>query len=251
MMWRLRGDGAKPKANSFKVAEDAMFGYQHDVRRTAEGNISLFDNGFQGPLVVNPTSSGLVLKLSGKGKNRKASVVRRDSYPGQSLDFPGPNPAQPHSPTGMQTFATGGNFQLENGNFLVGWGTERNITEFDVNGNIVFDAAWPRGGFFSYRAMKADWNGKPKDRPSIASEADGAGAKVWASWNGATKIADWKVLTGDTADNLQEVGSSPWKGLETTIEVPSVKSKVRVVAYDANGNKLDESGLIALGEQSR
>ena len=251
MMWRLRGDGAKPKANSFKVADDAMFGYQHDVRRTSEGYISLFDNGFQGPLVVNPTSSGLVLKLSGKGNNRTASLVKRFSYPGQSLDFPGPNPDNPHSAQGMQTFATGGTLELENGNFLVGWGTERNITEFDPNGNVVFDAAWPRGGFFSYRASKGVWNGKPKDRPSIASEGAGAGAKVWASWNGATKIAEWKVLTGDSADSLQEVGSSPWKGLETRIDVPSVESKVRVVAYDRNGNKLDESGLIALGEQSR
>ncbi len=107
VQWRLRGDGIKPKTGSFNVASDATFGYQHDVRRTKDGHISLFDNGFQlsaGPgsppifPAVNLTSSGLVLKLSGKGNKRKASLVKRFSYPVRTLR-PSRPVARSRSPT--------------------------------------------------------------------------------------------------------------------------------------------------------
>ena len=125
--WRLRGDGIKPGTNSFTVDEDARFGFAHDVRRTKDGHISLFDNGFQPsagfgspPLfpAVNPTSSGLVLKLSGRGDNRKASLVKRFSYPDP----------------GIASLATGGAQPLSNGGMFVGWGTWPQITEFDSDG---------------------------------------------------------------------------------------------------------------------
>ena len=72
-----------------------------------------------------------------------------------------------------------------------------------------------------------------------------------ASWNGATKVRSWKVFTGDTAGSLSQVGSSPWKNLETEISIPTVGSNVQVVAYDKDGKKLGESGLIPLGERAR
>ena len=136
------------------------------------------------------------------------------------------------------------------------------MTEFSPDGEVVWDATIPdqcpcdpdTGNgqqTNSYRSFAAPWDGKPTDRPSIASEADGAGAKVYASWNGSTKVQSWKVLTGATADSLTEVGSSNWKDLETMISVPTVDSKVRVVAYDGKGEKIGESGLIAVGEQAR
>jgi hypothetical protein len=241
IMWRLRGDGAKPKTNDFKIAPGAEWGYQHDMERQPNGDISLFDNGSDRPNtnvpVINDESSILILRLSGKGNNRTASPVNRYA----------------HEPDPIVAQTQGSARQLENGNWFAGWGQVLAMTEFAPDGEIVWDATFPSTGqnTNSYRSFKAPWNGKPKDRPSIASEADGDGAKVYASWNGSTKVQSWKVLTGATSDSLAEVGSSNWKDLETMISIPTVDSKVRVVAYDANDNELGQSGLITLGEQSR
>ena len=243
VQWRLRGDGIKPTTSSFNVAADARFGYQHDVRRTEDGHISLFDNGFQlsaGPgsppifPAVNLTSSGLVLKLSGKGDKRKASLVKRFTHPA--------NPA---------AFATGGAQPLSNGGMFVGWGTVPRITEYDGDGNIVFDATLPPGGFFNYRSSKTPWAGNPTDRPAIASEADGPGAKVYASWNGATKIRTWRVYSGPDAGSLTEVASSDWQGLETEIAAGAVDAVVQVRAFDSNGKELGRSAVTSIGEQAR
>ncbi len=235
VQWRLRGDGDKPKTSDFVVDADARFGFQHDIRRLANGNVSVFDNGFQGPMVVNPTSSGLVLKLSGKGNKRKAKVAQRFSYPDP----------------GLGAFATGGAQPLSNDGMFVAWGTVPQITEYNAAGDIVFDATLPPGGFFNYRGSKTNWAGYPQDRPAIASEPDGPGATVYASWNGATKIRTWKVYTGADAGSLTEVGSSNWKGLETEIAIPSVGAVVRVVALDSSGKELGKSGVAPLGDQLR
>ena len=243
VQWRLRGDGIKPKTSSFKVAEDARFGFAHDVRRTKDGYISLFDNGFQpsaGPgspplfPLVNATSSALVLKLSGKGNSRNASLVKRFTHPA--------NPA---------AFATGGAQPLSNDGMFVSWGTVPRVTEYNGDGDIVFDATLPPGGFFNYRSSKTPWAGNPTDRPAIASEADGPGAKVYASWNGATKIRTWRVYSGPDSGNLTEVGSSNWKGLETEIAVGAVGAVVQVRAFDSNGTELGRSAVTSIGEQSR
>lgn len=237
--WRLRGDGMKPKTNSFKIAPGAEWGYQHDMERLPNGNISLFDNGSDRPNtglpVVNDESSILVLKLSGKGKNRTASMVKRYT----------------HEPDPVVAPSQGSARLLDNGNWFAGWGQVSHMTEFAPDGKVVWDATFFDSPVNSYRSFKAPWVGKPKDRPAIASEADGNGAKVYASWNGSTKVQSWKVLTGDSADNLTEVGSSNWKGLETMISIPTVDSKVQAVAYDGLGEKIGQSGLIDLGEQSR
>ncbi|MFA9400786.1 MAG: arylsulfotransferase family protein [Acidobacteriota bacterium] len=250
VMWRLRGDGVKPKTSDFKIAPGAEWGYQHDMERLPNGDISLFDNGQDRPTtnvpVINEESSVLVLRLSGKGNNRKASLVKRYTHkPDHDAGSHGPGP--------LLAETQGSARLLENGNWFAGWGQVLQMTEFAPGGEIVWDATFPSTGqnTNSYRSFAAPWNGKPTDRPSIASEADGDGAKVYVSWNGSTKVQSWKVLTGATADSLTEVGSSNWKDLETMISVPTVDSKVRVVAYDGKGEKIGESGLIAVGQQAR
>jgi hypothetical protein len=234
--WRLRGDGIKPKTNSFKMGPGTSFGYQHDAIRLPNGDISLCDNGVgngYGP-PVNEKSSGLILKLSNTDTGREAKLVKRFNHP-----------------DGVSSISQCGMHPQPNGNFVVGWGSVKRFTEFTPDGEVAFDATFNTAGRPSYRAYKSQWVGRPNDRPSISSEADGPGATVWASWNGSTSVASWKVFTGETAGSLTEVGSSPWQDLETEIPVPSVQSKVQVVAYDKDGKKLAESGLTPLGQQSR
>ncbi len=142
---------------------------------------------------------------------------------------------------------------LENGNWFAGWGQVLQMTEFAPDGEIVWDATFPSTGqnTNSYRSFKAPWAGKPKDRPAIASEADGGGAKVYASWNGSTEVQSWKVYTGADAGSLSEVASSNWKGLETEIPVPAAGAVYQVAALDAEGNEIKRSGVAPLGDQLR
>jgi len=234
VQWKLRGDGVKPRTNSFKMGNGTTFAFQHDAVRLPNGDISLFDNGVQpGVRVVNPCSAGLVLRLSNKGKQRRADLVSRVEHPDC-----------------LVANSQGSSQLLDNGNTFVGWGSLKQMTEFNPTGEVVFDATTPASTISSYRAYKFNWKGFPKDRPAIASEADGEGATVWASWNGAT-VGEWKVLTGSNDDDLNEVGSSVWKNLETSISIPTVGAKVRVVAYDPEGKQIGQSGLIDVGKQSR
>lgn len=236
--WRLRGDGVKPKTNNFKIGPGAQFGYPHDVRRLSDGTILMFDNSLDRPQnnlpAINPDSSALRLRLSGKGKNRTATLVSRYRHP-----------------EGLKASNQGSARLQENGNMVVGWGGIPRLTEFTPEGEIAFDALITDAEIGSYRAIKAQWIGNPKDRPAIASEADGAGANVYASWNGATKVKTWKVYTGTGPDNLTEVATAPWSGLETMIPIPTVDTNVQVVAFDADGKQLKQSGLVPLGQQSR
>ena len=233
--WRLRGDGAAGSTNNFKMGPGTAFAYQHDIERLPNGNISLFDNGSgRGVPSVNEESSALVLKLSGKGKSRRANLVARYR----------------HTPDPIVADSQGNAELLDNGNLFVGWGSKPQMTEFNPDGSVAFDATFKTSAVSSYRAFKAPWKGFPKDRPSIASEPDGTGATVWASWNGAT-VTSWKVFTGSDTKSLKQVGSSPWTNLETTIPVASVGAKVQVAAYDSKGKQLGKSGLIELGKQSR
>lgn len=245
--WRLRGDGLKPSTNDFDVPEDARFGYQHDIQRLQNGDISVFDNGshpgpprFNALPVVRDQSSALVLRLSGKGQDRRASLVKRYDHPDKIV-----------------ALTQGSARILANGNEFVGWGQVPRMTEFAPNGNVTWDATFGNGGFplaqHSYRAFKAPWKGFPQASPAIASEAElgGDGATVYASWNGATNISRWSVYTGSAGDTLVKAASSEWDGLETVIPVPSVGDKIRVVAYAADGKKLGQSRLIKVGERSR
>ena len=58
------------------------------------------------------------------------------------------------------------------------------------------------------------------------------------------------MLTGDSAETLREVATADWADLETRIVVADVDQKVRVVAYDRNGQKLMESALVDVGVRS-
>ena len=133
--------------------------------------------------VVNDESSILILKLSGKGKNRKASLVKRYNYE--------PDPE-------VAALTQGSARPLENGNWFAGWGQVspddrvRPGRRDRLGCDLPVDSVRPN----SYRSFKAPWTGNPQDRPAIASEADGGGAKVYASWNGSTDGPGWKVYTG-------------------------------------------------------
>jgi hypothetical protein len=51
---------------------------------------------------------------------------------------------------------------------------------------------------FAYRVNKGDWKGNPSWPPSVAADAPNnstLNATVYVSWNGATEVASWAIVS--------------------------------------------------------
>jgi hypothetical protein len=238
--WTLAGSSLPGNAKgSFVMGPGTEFGYQHDAQRLPNGDISLFDNalGRFEPEVRNQ-SSALVLRLGVENGKRTATLVKRYEHPDAVV-------AQ----------SQGNALPLSNGGFFVGWGQVNRMTEFNAEGDVVFDATHTGdqsesfGVISSYRAFKGAWNGVPSGKPAIASQAAGAGATVWASWNGSQAVRQWRVLTGPDANGLAPATTVPWTGLETEIDVPAAGATLQVQALNGAGEVIGESAAVPVGTQ--
>jgi hypothetical protein len=211
VIWRLGG-----KKSDFKMGESIRFAFQHDARRQDDGTITIFDNGN-----VNEVSQSRGLALELDEDTMTATLVREYTHPDEVLS------------------ATQGNVQvLPNGNVFVGWGSEPVLSEFNLKGDLLFSANYPTEGE-SYRAFRFRWSGQPQDDPAIVVEfQEDDRVIVYASWNGATEVAEWEVLAGPGADQLEPVGSAPRKGFETAVTVTTSESWIGVRARDSAGEAL-------------
>jgi hypothetical protein len=95
----------------------------------------------------------------------------------------------------------------------------------------------------SYRAYRFQWTGTPRTSPDIAASAAGANTAVYASWNGATQVASWRVLAGGAPNQLRPVATVAKRGFETHIEVPAA-GDVAVQALGAHGRTLGTSKIV-------
>jgi Arylsulfotransferase (ASST) len=212
VMWRLGG-----KQSDFEMYSGARRAYQHDARRQPDGTITIFDNGI---LEVDEHSRGLVLELDEDAM--VAKLVREYVHPDERVA------------------ATQGNMQvLPNGNVFIGWGSEPVFSEFGSGGELRCHAKFRHPSNESYRAYRFPWSGHPDDDPAVVAES-GLDDEVtlYASWNGATGVATWEVLTGPSADRLKPVGSVPRHGFETAITVHPAEPYVTVRAKDRSGRVL-------------
>jgi hypothetical protein len=218
VMWRLGG-----KKSTFALGANVAFADQHDAEWLAGGQISLFDD--EGAPTVKAPSRGEIVKLDSKHKS--ATLVS------QLVRAPGP------LITGSQ-----GNVQaLAGGGWMVGWGGLPNFTEFNAQGQVIYDAQLPRGEF-SYRVYREPWAGQPTTPPAISARRAGGATSVYASWNGATTVASWQLLTGTSAGQLTAVSTTPRTGFETTIPAPT-SAFVQVRALSPSGRVLATSKAVA------
>jgi subtilisin family serine protease len=88
---------------------------------------------------------------------------------------------------------------------------------------------------------RQDWEGHPRTKPSVAARTVGGATTVYASWNGATEVAAWRVLAGPSAAQLAPSAQAPRMGFETAVAVPGVPPVVAVQALDAKGRVLATS----------
>jgi hypothetical protein len=129
---------------------------------------------------------------------------------------------------------------LPDGHLFVGWGSVPRFTEFDRDGRVVYDATFSAGDD-SYRAYRFTWTGTPTSRPALAAVAGGTTTTLYASWNGATQVARWRILEGPEVTHLTAVATRPRTGFETTMKVTSHAQLFAVQALDATGRILSTS----------
>lgn len=131
IIWRMGGEN-----NMFNFNSDtSIFSGQHDCRKLADGNYSLFDNNwFSG---VDGSRASI---YSLDEVNNMATLINQyKSYPEV-----------------INGSIMGNSQLLDNGHWIVGWGSgDPNITEFKADGSKALEI---RYNAVSYRAFKFDWN---------------------------------------------------------------------------------------------
>jgi hypothetical protein len=198
--WQLGG-----KHSTFQVGKAASFEWQHDVRLHAGGVVTMFnDNCCQisgAGFYIAPAgpSAGLELRLHINA--RTVSVLAKYQHPNKV------------------SAAYMGNLQLlPDGNVFLGWGEQPYLSEYSKSGKLLLDGVFP-GPDLSYRATLRQWVGLPSYPPRGAARSTPGGTAVYASWNGATQVAAWRVLAGRTGSHLAPVAAAPKAGFETKLDV--------------------------------
>jgi hypothetical protein len=221
IVWRLGG-----KHSTFAIGRGADFRWQHDARPHGRDKVSLFDNhaltGERGGV-----SRGLVIRLD-RGA-RRASLVRSFTHPDRIK-----SPSK-------------GNLQLlTGGHALAGWGGKNpRFSEFAADGTLLFDETFVSPKSSSYRAYRFAWSGHPTDRPAAAATTAGATTTVYASWNGATEVARWRVLSGAAPGSLRAGPTAARIGFETAIPLRGAAKLVQVEALDRSGKVIGRSRVVA------
>lgn len=194
--WRLGG-----RRSDFRLAEDAVFLKQHDARRSADGTLTLFDNGGTCGDVTREHSRGIALRLD--EERGTAELVREHVHPDRVF-----------------AESQGSYQELADGDVLLGWGSVPRWTEMTPDGTVLLDAAIPDSLVVTtYRAYRAAWTAAPAEPPAAVLARAGDRPAVHVSWNGATEVAVWRVVTSAVGGG-EEVARAGRTGFETVLPVP-------------------------------
>jgi hypothetical protein len=217
--WTLGG-----KDSNYQMGSGTNFEWQHDARLHRRGILTVFDDGSYPTEESQSSAKELEINV----KTGLVSLVRQFThYPGIL--------------TGSQ-----GNAQLlDNGNMVIGWGAASAFSEYTPNGHNVLDGGF-RLGVNSYRTYRFNWTGRPRTPPSLVVAPGGNGTNhLYASWNGATQVASWKVLAGSSRSSLVPLTARPSDSFQTNITVKDDPRYFAVEALDSHGDLLGRSYIIA------
>jgi hypothetical protein len=220
IIWRLGG-----KLSDFALGPGLPFAWQHDAEAVDSTTIRIFDNESDGTPAM---SSSRIIWVTHDDTKMTASVSRSIEHP-----------------AGLLAPAEGNAQSLSNGDTFVNWGVLGRYSEFDPNGLLLYDASLD-DEYSSYRGYRFPWVGAPLTSPSVAAEFNGDGSTtVHAVWNGATEVATWSVLGGNSPASLSPLGNGPWSGLDTAIVVPGQIGYLQVIAFNSAGAAIGTSGVYA------
>ena len=221
IVWELGG-----RHSSFTIGPGANFEWQHDARMQPDGTITLFDDGAG---LYQSESQSRALRLRVNFQSRAATLVRAYTA----------NPP-------LLSWAEGNVQVLPDGNTFVGFGSTPYFAEFGPSGKQLFAVHFSKP-LQSYRAFRFPWLGEPATPPAIAIASTQQATTVYASWNGATQVASWYVLSGPSATSLTPFGQFYSTGFETTMSVPDTDAYFAVEALDPYGHVLGTSPAVARG----
>jgi hypothetical protein len=216
-IWTLGG-----KRSSFKMGPGTNFEWQHDPRLVGD-RLSLFDDGALPQ--EERQSSAKLLRLD--MTSMTAALVGRYR----------------HSPP-LLSGVEGSTQVLSNHDVFVGWGDQPVFSEYTAAGRQIFNGSLPLGSN-SYRAYRFPWIGRPATRPALAVVRKTSGRiRVFASWNGATQVAAWRVRGGTRLGSLRTLKSASRTGFETAITLTGRPPRYLVAqALNARGKVIGTSRL--------
>ncbi|KAJ7243328.1 ASST-domain-containing protein [Mycena rebaudengoi] len=246
IVWRLGG-----KMSNFTAkGDDTEFHWQHHVRwRTAETQISVFDDGAAElsaggvpvEFIDEPVATGKYLDVDQKAMT--VSLAKR--Y------FPSPS-----------TFS---NFSLAEGSveqygntILVGYGANPWVQAYDNDSeSILFsaiigpnDPALWTGALNNYRVFQTStlqFTGHPTAPPNVSITGD----DIYVSWNGATHVASYNLLTGSSVDAVTtKIASVLKSGFEMHLSAAGSSDFISVAALAANGTTLGTSTVYKVSDGS-
>lgn len=217
IVWRLGG-----RHSDFAIPPEATFAWQHDVRARPNGVVSMFDNQYKD--ASTGISRGLILAVDEKARTVTLKLaLSNGGHRGNAM----------------------GNVQfLDNGHYFVGWGADPAATEFAADGTALAEATGIGNG--CYRAYRQVWTGSPATPPDVAVvPGNGSTMQAYASWNGATEVANWQFLTGTDSESLSPAAVVKKRGFETNAAVAQA-AYLAVRALDAKGNLLATSAVVSV-----
>ncbi|HXS63977.1 MAG TPA: arylsulfotransferase family protein [Streptosporangiaceae bacterium] len=220
IIWRMNG-----KKSDFTMGPGSNFYWQHHLRPHPDGIFTVFDNGAAPP--KEKQSRALILAVD----EQKMHVTLRHHYS--------------HPDQVLLAQAMGSTQLMPDGNVVVGWGTNYYFSEFSQDGTLVAAATMTKHNP-SYRVFSHNFYGHPSDPPDVVARHRPGGATIYASWNGATELDSWTVMSGRSRSSVSAVATAKKHGFETAIEVPSAGPYFAVRAHDASGRQLAQSASVRI-----
>ncbi len=235
ILWSLGGKHSDFTDTSEGSASD--FKWQHHARWRGNNTMSLFDN--HGNNVFHERSEfsrGMTVSLD--FDEMSVTLLQTYVHPDRILSI---------SQGSMQVLP-------ESGHVLIGWGNTPAYSEFTLEGEVlctthfgaslfyeILDLGWVK----SYRTFKSTWVGQPKTLPTVKVLA----RQVFASWNGATEVAKWRLESAKSLETTYEefifVEEVIKDGFEVVFLYEDLQRRfVRVAALDADGEVLAYSAAI-------
>ncbi len=250
IIWRLGGE-----FSDFELGPEVQFGFQHHARYLTRNDTvvvtSLFDNSVYGSESAGGGDKEVRLYPFSRGKYIVLDHVDKTAKLLQAFHPPN-NDILTKSQGSLQT--------LPNGNVLINWGSEGQITEYTPDAKAIFHA-YLDSGFLgekvqNYRAFRYNWTGYSPETPAVFAELESEGTTVTAyvSWNGDTRTAFWRFIwvesdeVGEQTTSERTVRKS---GFETKLVVsvaalrPAARVRISAEALDATGRVLSRSAFVA------
>ncbi len=223
ILWRLGG-----LKSSFKMGPGTKTAWQHDGRVLPNGEVTLYDDGSNPP--VHEQSRALRIRLDLRAHT--ATLTKAYTHPNPPL-----------------LAASQGNMQtLSDGNTLVEYGGVPQISEYEPDGALLFDAHLSYEEI-SYRGFRFPWSGRPSSPPAVVANLNNTGEEtiVHVSWNGATEVASWRVLAGEHPKSLTPRTTIAAAGFESSTILPKQYAYAAVQALDSAGRVLGTSPAARVG----